>query len=65
MSRAGDKCLCNAGVPIKIVSGTHKYGYGLVVDPARVKTVKDLEQEGIRLGCVREGGAVDVLMHKE
>jgi NitT/TauT family transport system substrate-binding protein len=54
----------NAGVPIKIVSGTHKYGYGLVVDPARIKTVKDLEQEGIRLGCVREGGAVDVLMHK-
>jgi len=54
----------NAGVPIKIISGTHKYGYGLVVDPARVKIVKDLEQEGIRLGCVREGGVVDVLMHK-
>jgi NitT/TauT family transport system substrate-binding protein len=54
----------NASVPIKIVSGTHKYGYGLVVDPARIKTVKDLEQAGIRLGCVREGGAVDVLMHK-
>ncbi len=54
----------NAGVPIKIVSGTHKYGYGLVVHPARIKTVKDLEQEDIRLGCVREGGAVDVLMHK-
>ncbi len=54
----------NAGVPIKIVAGTHKYGYGLVVDPTKIQTVEDLEQEGIRLGCVREGGAVDVLMHK-
>jgi len=54
----------NAGVPIKIVAGTHKYGYGLVVDPDKIKTVKDLEKPGIRLGCVREGGAVDVLMHK-
>jgi NitT/TauT family transport system substrate-binding protein len=54
----------NGGVPIKIVAGTHKYGYGLVVDPARIKTVNDLENPGIRLGCVREGGAVDVLMHR-
>lgn len=54
----------NAGVPIKIVAGTHKYGYGLVVDPDKIKTVKDLEEPGIRLGCIREGGAVDVLMHK-
>jgi len=54
----------NAGVPIKIVAGTHKYGYGLVVDPDKVKTVKDLEEPDIRLGCVREGGAVDVLLHR-
>ncbi len=54
----------NAGVPIKIVAGTHKYGYGLVVNPGKIKTVKDLEKPGIRLGCVREGGAVDVLLHK-
>jgi NitT/TauT family transport system substrate-binding protein len=54
----------NGGVPIKIVAGTHRYGYGLVVDPAKIKTVKDLENPGIRLGCVQEGGAVDVLMHK-
>jgi len=54
----------NAGVPIKIVAGTHKYGYGLVVDPDKIKTVSDLEKPGIRLGCIREGGAVDVLMHK-
>jgi NitT/TauT family transport system substrate-binding protein len=54
----------NGGVPIKIVAGTHKYGYGLVVDPAKIITVKDLENPGIRLGCVRECGAVDVLMHR-
>jgi NitT/TauT family transport system substrate-binding protein len=54
----------NGGVPVKIVAGTHRYGYGLVVDPAKIKTPGDLENPGIRLGCVREGGAVDVLMHK-
>jgi NitT/TauT family transport system substrate-binding protein len=54
----------NGGVPIKVVAGTHKYGYGLVVDPAKITMVNDLEKPGIRLGCVREGGAVDVLMHK-
>jgi NitT/TauT family transport system substrate-binding protein len=54
----------NAAVPIKIVAGTHKYGYGLVVNPDKVKNIEDLEKPGIRLGCIREGGAVDVLMHK-
>jgi len=54
----------NAKVPIKIVAGTHKYGYGLVVNPKKVKSVKDLEEPGIRIGCVREGGAVDVLLHR-
>jgi NitT/TauT family transport system substrate-binding protein len=54
----------NAWVPIKIVAGTHKYGYGLVVNPDKVETVSDLENPDIRIGCVREGGAVDVLMHK-
>ncbi|GAI77097.1 unnamed protein product, partial [marine sediment metagenome] len=54
----------NAKVPIKIVAGTHKYGYGLVVNPEKIKSVKDLEKPGIRIGCVREGGAVDVLLRK-
>ena len=54
----------NAKVPIKIIAGTHKYGYGLVVNPDKVKTIQDLEKPYIRLGCVREGGAVDVLLHK-
>jgi len=54
----------NGGVPIKIVAGTHKYGYGLVVDPDKIKTINDLEESDIRLGCVREGGTVDVLLHR-
>jgi len=54
----------NAGVPIRIVAGTHKYGYGLVVNTDKIKDVTDLEKPGIRLGCIREGGTVDVLMHK-
>jgi NitT/TauT family transport system substrate-binding protein len=54
----------NAKVPVKIVTGTHKYGYGLVVDPAKIKNVRDLENPAVRIGCVREGGAVDLLMRK-
>ena len=54
----------NAGVPLKVVAGTHKYGYGLVVDADKIKNVKDLEKPDVRIGCVREGGAVDVLFHK-
>ncbi len=54
----------NARVPIKIIAGTHKYGYGLVVNPEKIRSVKDLKEPGIRIGCVREGGAVDVLLHK-
>jgi len=54
----------NAKVPIKIVAGTHKYGYGLVVNLDKIKSIKDLEKSDIRLGCVREGGAVDVLLHR-
>jgi len=54
----------NAGVPIKVVAGTHKYGYGLVVNTDKVHSVNDLENPDVRIGCVREGGAVDVLLHK-
>ena len=54
----------NAGVDLRIVAGTHQYGYGLVVHPDRIRTVKDLEKPGLRIGCVREGGSVDVLLHR-
>jgi NitT/TauT family transport system substrate-binding protein len=54
----------NGKVPIKIVAGTHQYGYALVVNPSRVKRMDDLALPGVRIGCVRQGGAVDVLMQK-
>jgi len=54
----------NAGVPIKIVAGTHKHGYGLVVNPEKMSTVKDLEKLNIRIGCVQVGGAADLILHK-
>jgi NitT/TauT family transport system substrate-binding protein len=54
----------NAKVPLKIIAGTHRYGYGLVVNPGKIRRIQDLEKSGIRIGSVREGGAVDVLLHK-
>lgn len=54
----------NGKVPLKVVAGTHKYGYGLLVDPEKVKNVKDLENPDIRLACAREGSPVDACMHK-
>jgi NitT/TauT family transport system substrate-binding protein len=54
----------NAKVPLKIIAGTHRYGYSLVVNPEKIRLIQDLEKPGIRIGSVREGGAVDVLLHK-
>jgi len=54
----------NAQVPLKIISGTHKYGYGLVVNSDKITVVEDLAKPGIRIGSVREGGAVDILLHR-
>ncbi len=54
----------NGGVKIKVVCGTHKYGYGLVVNSKKVKTVKDLMNKNIQIACSQEGSPVDVLMNK-
>jgi len=54
----------NAGVPIKIVAGTHKYGYGLLVNPDKIESVHDLENPDIRIGCPRNGSPPDALLHK-
>jgi NitT/TauT family transport system substrate-binding protein len=54
----------NANVPIRIIAGTHKYGYGVVGDTHRIKAVEDLQDRNIRIGCVREGGATDVLLRR-
>jgi len=54
----------NAAVPIKILSGTHLYGYGVVVNGDKIRTIRDLERPDVRIGCVREGGTVDLLLHR-
>jgi len=54
----------NGKVPLKVVAGTHKYGYGLLVDPKKITTVTDLEKPGICIGCPREGSSLDALLHK-
>jgi NitT/TauT family transport system substrate-binding protein len=54
----------NAGVPIKVLCGTHLYGYGLAVNPEKVRSVKELNNPNIRIGGLGEGTAVDSIIHK-
>lgn len=49
------------GVPLVIVAGTHKHGYGLVASPG-ITNISDLN--GATIGCVREGGMVDILLNR-
>ena len=51
----------NMGVPIKILSATHLYGYGIVVNP---KIRHPDELRGKRIGCMREGLPPDLLFHR-
>ncbi|WP_296863233.1 ABC transporter substrate-binding protein [Thermosyntropha sp.] len=59
----------NGEVPIKIIAGTHKDGYGLVVNEAKIKEMKDLERDDVLLANGREGTVTDflqrVLIEKE
>jgi len=52
----------NAGVPIKIISGTHKNGYGLVVNKEKIEKLKDLENKNITIANGRKGTTTDFLM---
>lgn len=54
----------NGGVKLKVVCGTHKYGYGLLVNPEKIKSVSDLMKPGIKIACPREGSPPDALMNK-
>lgn len=54
----------NGNVKIKVVCGTHKYGYGLIVDPEKVKNVSDLMKLEVRVACSREGSPLDCLLNK-
>lgn len=54
----------NGGVDLRIVAGTHLYGYGLTVDPTKVKTAADLEKPEVRIGCPMPGSPVDLIMNR-
>ena len=54
----------NAKVPLKVVAGTHRYGYALVVNPWLVTRVEDLARDGLRIGSVQLGGAADLLLNR-
>lgn len=48
------------GVPIKIVSGVHRHGYGLLVRP-ELERADELQNKTI--GCLREGTVTDLLLN--
>jgi NitT/TauT family transport system substrate-binding protein len=54
----------NGNIPVKIVTGTHLYGYGLVVDSSRVRSLKDLEDPSVKIACPRPGSPVDLFMNR-
>jgi NitT/TauT family transport system substrate-binding protein len=54
----------NAGVGLKIVAGTHLYGYGLVVNPEKIDNIQDLSKADVKIGCTREGSPPAALLHK-
>jgi|LSQX01.3.fsa_nt_gb NitT/TauT family transport system substrate-binding protein len=51
----------NGGVPIKIIAGTHKNGYGLVVNSAKIQELSDLEKAGIKIANGPQGTSTDFL----
>ncbi len=51
----------NGGVPIKIIAGTHKNGYGLVVNSDKIKDLRDLEKSGIKIANGPQGTVTDFL----
>lgn len=51
----------NGGIPIKIIAGTHKNGYGLVVNTEKIKNIKDLENENIVIANGPKGTVTDFM----
>lgn len=45
----------NGGVPIKIVAGTHNDGFGVVVNPNKIQSLKDFEKDGVKIGVGPKG----------
>ncbi len=51
----------NGGVPIKIIAGTHKNGYALVVNSATINKLSDLEKDGIKIANGPQGTTTSFL----
>lgn len=51
----------NGGVPIKIIAGTHKNGYALVVNSATITKLSDLEKDGIKIANGPQGTSTSFL----
>ncbi|MDD4334720.1 MAG: ABC transporter substrate-binding protein [Desulfotomaculaceae bacterium] len=51
----------NGGVPIKIIAGTHKNGYGLVVNSEKIKELRDLERSDIKIANGPKGTTTDFI----
>lgn len=51
----------NGGVPIKIIAGTHKDGYALVVNSATINELGDLEKDGVKIANGPQGTTTDFL----
>ncbi|MGI9951004.1 ABC transporter substrate-binding protein [Moorellaceae bacterium AZ2] len=51
----------HGGVSLRIVAGTHKNGYALVSNQARVREIEDLEKEGIKIANMQPGSTTDLL----
>lgn len=65
---AGYMCLvpaiftyANGGVPLKIIAGTHKNGYALVVRSSKIKNLIDLESKDIKIANGPKGTSTDFL----
>lgn len=54
----------NGKIPLKVVAGLHQYGYGLLVNPKKIRSIEDLKSGNIILSCVNEGSASDVVFNK-
>lgn len=50
------------GINLKIVAMTHEYGYAIVTNKSIIKSIYDLKDK--KVGCVREGSMVDLLLQK-
>lgn len=51
----------NGGVPIKIVAGTHNDGFGVVVNPNKIQSLKDFEKDGVKIGVGPKGTVVSFI----